>query len=88
MADDLGLETQVRKVLTPALLPFGRFARRRPTRPSSKVPGECGRISRSDHKKNCPKDTSPTSPKDTSPKDTSPKDTGHLIAVAAPETVL
>jgi hypothetical protein len=50
---------------------FGRFARRRPTRPSFKLPGECGGISRIDHKKNCPKDTSP---KDTSPKDTRPSD--------------
>src|SRR5215813_13217095 len=34
------------KVLIPVLVPFGRFARRRPTRPSFKLPGECGGIFR------------------------------------------
>src|SRR5262249_16931872 len=34
------------KVLLPVLVPFGRFARRRPTRPSFKLPDECGGIFR------------------------------------------
>jgi len=33
-------------VLIPVLVPFGRFARRRPIRPSFKLPGECGGIFR------------------------------------------
>src|SRR5262249_17011622 len=67
------------KVLIPVLVPFGRFARRRPTRPSSKLPGECGGIFRAVKK---------IVRKILVRKILVRKILGHLIAVAAPETVL
>src|SRR6516162_2103031 len=97
MAHDLGLGTQVRRwycYRSWFLRPF----RAPEARPSFKLPGD--RPKDTCPKDTCPKDTCPedtcpedTCPEDTSRKNTCPKDTsrkivGHLIAVAAPETVL
>ena len=85
MAHDLGLGTRSEGTDTD-LGPFGRFARRRPIRPSFKLPGECGGIFRAVIIKKIVRKILVR--KILVRKILVRKILAHLIAVAAPETVL